>query len=129
MSWRRTRWGEPQRRGITEGDTGIGTTSGRNWNTDSFPFHFRTRSRSGLVGRSLALLARCFRVRDRPTSDDLVYAGGAGLRVLLFPDKDIYTRADFSPSQKKARVSICLSVRHFRNRFVCLGYTVTCFRI
>lgn len=28
--------------------------------------------------------------------DDLVYAGGAGLRFLLFPKKDIYIRSDFA---------------------------------
>lgn len=31
-----------------------------------------------------------------PDGDNFVFAGGAGLRFLLFPDKDIYTRGDFA---------------------------------
>lgn len=31
---------------------------------------------------------------DLPPVSDFVLAGGAGLRFLLFPDKDVYTRVD-----------------------------------
>ncbi|MEL6181832.1 MAG: BamA/TamA family outer membrane protein, partial [Myxococcota bacterium] len=33
---------------------------------------------------------------ELPTASDFVVAGGAGLRFLLFPDKDIYTRGDLA---------------------------------
>ncbi|MEO1270265.1 MAG: BamA/TamA family outer membrane protein, partial [Myxococcota bacterium] len=33
---------------------------------------------------------------EPPDVDDFVVAGGAGLRFLLFPDKDVYTRGDLA---------------------------------
>ncbi|MEL6186217.1 MAG: BamA/TamA family outer membrane protein [Myxococcota bacterium] len=37
---------------------------------------------------------------DLPPVSDFVVAGGGGLRFLLFPDKDVYTRGDFAVTEE-----------------------------
>ena len=60
------------------------------------PFPFQNPIMQRFGGAVFGSAGAVFPGPGRPTADDLVYAGGAGLRFLLFPDKDIYTRADFA---------------------------------
>ncbi len=59
-----------------------------------FPFTHTFLRRFG--GAVFASTGTVFPGTAGPEFDDFVVAGGAGLRFLLFPDKDIYTRGDLA---------------------------------
>ena len=61
-----------------------------------FPFFSPASFFSRFGGAVFASTGAVFPGPDLPPIADFVVAGGAGLRFLLFPDKDIYTRADLA---------------------------------
>ncbi|MCH2109423.1 MAG: outer membrane protein assembly factor, partial [Polyangiaceae bacterium] len=60
------------------------------------PFPFKNRFARRFGAALFAATGAVFPEKSLPKFSDFVVAGGLGLRFLLFPDKDIYTRGDLA---------------------------------